>query len=66
MTIKMYVYTKSINGNAEFVYFLPWFLSLTNLNFRLVGSTHLFNIYMSYEIGMYTDFIVTLFQKNLS
>ena len=46
----MYVYTKSLNGNADFVYFLPWFLSRTNLNFRLVGLTHSFNIYMSYEI----------------
>ena len=49
MIIKMYVYTKSLNSDADFVYFLPWFLSQTNLNFRRVGSTHSFNIYI-YEI----------------
>ena len=39
-----YVNTKSVNGDADFVYFLPWCLSGKKLNFRPVGSTHSFNI----------------------
>ena len=32
----MYVYSKGLNGDADFVYFLRWFLFQTNLNFRRV------------------------------
>ena len=53
--IKMYVYSKSLNGNADFVYFLPWFLSQTNLNFKRVGSTHSFYMYMRYVHRFYSD-----------